>query len=203
MDVHRLCLPLFAGVLTLTSCSADSVPIPRPTQTSATTTPAPSPSPSLGFPSPEDPLSPKPAVESPASLGQPTCLARALSVTDADAVITDTAVTEVFVIRVRGAACQLQGWPDPTLLDARGQRLPVTYHHNRETPAPLTLTEGTSLSFGLTTGRGGSCTDASTLSVILPGTTTALTTATALSVCGAVVTVSPVERLQDDEGAEH
>lgn len=179
-------------------------------QTSApSATPAPStPGPTAGAaatrtPLNEDPLSPKPAIESPAPLGQPVCDPRAVTVTDADAVIT-AQVEAIYVLRTSGRPCQLEGFPGVTLLDGSGRALPVRLTTSDDEPEPVTLSAGTSLSFTLTTGRTGSCLQAASVRVVLPGTTTPLTAATELNACGDV-RIGPVTRLEDDEdeGAGH
>lgn len=148
---------------------------------------------------PEDPLSPRPALESPAPLGQPDCDAAALTVTDADAVVDDTTWTEIFVVRTTGAPCQLEGFPEVTLRAEDGQEL-VASPVGHVTPT-LTLSRGTSVSFVLVTGRSGTCTPTTSLRVLLPGTHATLTATTTLAVCGRLE-VHPVERRADDEGAE-
>lgn len=190
--VLLLAVPVF---VLATACSGSADPASSPS-------PAPSPSPSLSptsSPTPfsEDPLSPRPAIESPAPLGQPVCDPAAVTVTDADAVITDR-VEEIFVLRTRGRACQLEGFPGVALLDADGRELAVRVTNSAQRPEPVTLSSGTSLSFSLTTGRTGSCLQAASVRVVLPGTTTRVTANTELRACGTVQT-SPMQRLQDDE----
>lgn len=189
----------------LAACNGPATPRATP---SATTPPpatiAPTPT-ATATEVPDDPLSPRPALESPAPLGQPTCEPAALTVTDADSITGDGTVQEVFVLRTQGRPCQLEGWPTVRLLDAAGRALPVTVGHGGfgvpdTAPAPVTLSRDTTASFLVATGLAGSCTDAATLVVTLPGTTTPLRTDTTLSVCDGAVGISPVQRLADDEG---
>jgi len=193
---------LLLVALLSTACSggqtSETAPTPAPTLAPTRTTAPASPTPLN-----EDPLSPKPAIESPAPLGQPVCDPRAVTVTDADAVITDQ-VEAIYVLRTSGRPCQLEGFPTVTLLDGAGRALPVRTTPSDEEPQPVTLSAGTSLSFTLTTGRSGSCVQAAAVRVVLPGTTTPLTAATELRACGDVKT-GPVTRLEDDEdeGAGH
>jgi hypothetical protein len=130
-------------------------------------------------------------------LGQPVCRPSAVTVTDADAVITDR-VEQIYVLRTAGRACQLEGFPEVTFLDAEGAALDLRTTRAAATPAPVTLSAATSLSFTLTTGRTGSCTPVTALRVVLPGTTGALMVETTLNACG-TVEIGPVHRLQDDE----
>jgi hypothetical protein len=186
------------------ACSGPTHPRATPAATTHAPTATAAPTPTASE-VPDDPLSPRPALESPAPLGQPTCAPAALTVTDADSITSDRSVQEVFVLRTQGRACQLEGWPAVRLLDAAGRDLPVTVGHGgfdlpATAPAPVTLSRDTTASFLVATGRTGSCTDAATLVVTLPGTTTPLRADTTLSVCGGTVGVSPVQRLADVEG---
>lgn len=154
---------------------------------------------------PQDPLSPAPALESPAPVGQPTCRPAALTLIDADQLTGSGAVREVFTLRTTGATCQLQGYPVVRLLDASGATLPVTYRHggyglSAAGAVPVTLSRDTTASLELGTGRTGTCRDAATVVVTLPGTTTALRTRTGFRVCGGAVGVSPILRRGDTEG---
>jgi hypothetical protein len=151
---------------------------------------------------PVDPLSPKPALESAPPLGRPTCRAASLTVTDADLLTSSTELQEVFAVRTSGPACQLKGWPAVRLLAADGSALDARTRRTGTAKA-VTLSRSTSLSFVLGTPRSGSCEDAATLVVRLPGTERDLRTATSMQVCDASLSVGPVERRQDDEGAEH
>jgi hypothetical protein len=153
---------------------------------------------------PADPLSPRPGLESPAPLGQPTCKGPAVTVTDADTLVTPQYKREIFVLRTNGPACQLEGYPKVVLRGADGRALAVTARHGGfglppEKPAAATLSRTTSLSFALATARDGSCTDVTAVDVTLPGTTTVHRTATELRVCGSSVGLSPVHRQGDDE----
>ena len=183
-------------VLVGTACSGTQTSQPGATPTPSPTGAAASPS-TDPTPLNEDPLSPKPAIESAAPLGQPVCDPRAVTVTDADAVITDH-VEAIYVVRTSGRPCQLEGFPSVTLLDTGGDPLPVRYTRSDDDPPPVTLSAGTSLSFTLTTGRTGACRQASSVRVVLPGTSRALSAPTELSACGDVK-IGPVTRLEDDE----
>lgn len=201
------------ALLALASCDGSSdagrepSPTPSPTlspslspATGSSATPTPL---ATRIPLNDDPLSPRPAIESAPPLGQPVCDPADVTVTDADAVITDH-VEEVFVLRTRGEPCELEGFPAVTLLDASGRALDVPVSRSDAQPRPVTMSAGTSLSFTLTTGRTGSCRQAASVRVVLPGTTRSISAATELRACGAVET-GPVTRLEDDEdeGAGH
>jgi hypothetical protein len=197
--VRRTLLLLLAAAL-LGGC-ADDDPAVAPTPT-----PSPSLSPvvSTAEPQPVDPLSPQPAVESPAPLGQPRCSAADLTVVDADQYDVEEGVHEVFVLRTRGAPCQLEGWPAVSFQDAAGKRLPLTARHGGfglpdEEPQPVTLSRSTSLSFLVGTRTDGSCRQAARIVVTLPGTSRALSAGTPLELCGPEFGVSPVRRLVDEE----
>ncbi|MDP9181970.1 MAG: DUF4232 domain-containing protein [Actinomycetota bacterium] len=151
---------------------------------------------------PVDPLSPKPAIESPAPLGRPTCAAGALAVQDADLLADETQLQEVFAVRTSGSPCQLSGWPEVTLLGPDDAPLVVTVRRTGSA-SPESLSRGTSLSFVLSTPRTSDCQDVSGLVVRLPGTSRAIRTSTTMQVCHGELGVSPVQRRQDDEGAEH
>lgn len=198
----RFPLLLALAAALLAGCSDDdprtAAPSPTPSPTSAVT-----PVPTTPEPQPVDPLSPKPAVESPAPLGQPTCRPRDLTVVDADQYDADGGVHEVYVLRTRGAPCQLEGWPAVMFLDGAGNRLPLTSRHGGyglpDDPEPVTLSRSTSVSFLVGTARTGTCREAATVVVTLPGTTSPLRTGTALRLCGPEFGVSPVRRLVDEE----
>jgi hypothetical protein len=191
----RLPLTALAVALVCSACSGSSDhALPSRTPTPATTTAAP--------PEPVDPLSPRPAVESSAPAGGPTCLASDLTVTDADLLASDTALEEVFAVRTSGSPCELRGWPTVRLLDSEGRRLPLTVQRVR-TASVVALSRGTSVSFVLGTPRTSSCQDAATLLVRLPGTDRAIRVPTTMQVCERRLDVGPVERRQDDEGTEH
>lgn len=163
------------------------------------TVPTPATSPSPVPSGPEDPLAPRPALESPAPLGAPTCQAGDLSVVDADAIVTPSTVREIFVVRTSGPQCQLLGYPEVELRGAGGAALPVRvgrggYGLPAEQPAAVSLSRDTSVSFQVATDRSGDCTQAETVVVRLPGSAGPLTTETYLLVCGGAVGLSPVER---------
>ncbi|HUR14128.1 MAG TPA: DUF4232 domain-containing protein [Mycobacteriales bacterium] len=189
---------VLAALAALSACSADADPDPAP----ARSLPSASPSPNA-LPEPVDPLSPMPAVESPAPTGsQPACAAAGLTVTDADLLADEQQLQEVFAIRTTGGPCALRGWPAVTLLGPDGAPLTVTTRQvGRATT--LTLSRDSSLSFVLSTPRTQTCQDVSTVAVRLPGTSRTLRAATTMQVCDRALTVSPVQRSQDDEGAEH
>lgn len=185
---------------------------PPPASTSASPTPATSPSASAtaaptmtpGPEEPPDPLSPEPPLETAPPAGQPTCRAADLLVVDADAVISQTAVQELFVVRTTGPDCQLNGYPAVVLRDAAGVALPVTYQRGgfglaAEQPATVTLSRGTSVSFTVATGRAGTCADAASAVVTLPGAGGPVSAPTALAVCEGSAGLSPVRRQIDVE----
>jgi hypothetical protein len=125
-----------------------------------------------------------------------------LTVTDADLLADESALQEVFVVRTSGGACQLRGWPVVTLLGSDGQPIDLTTHRVG-TATTATLSRSTSLSFVLGTPRTSSCQDAATLVVRLPGTDRSLRAQTTMQVCERRLDVGPVQRRQDQEGAEH
>ena len=177
-----------------TSAPATGRATPAPT-TAAPTTTAPE--------EPDDPLVDKPGLESAPPPGLPACRAAALTVTDADAVFTDTAVQELFTIRTSGPDCELEGYPTVALLDEAGRELPAKVRRNgygmsNDAPEVVTLSKATSVSFFVATSRDGDCAQATTLVTTLPGTETALRAATPMQVCDAAVGVTPVRRLVDD-----
>ena len=182
--------------------TADTPVLPTP----GTTPTKAAPTPVRTTAAPQDPLSPQPALESPAPAGQPTCRPTAVTVTDADQLTSGSGTREVFVLRTRGPACQLDGYPVVRLLDAAGATLPVVYRHGgyglpTTGPQPVTLSATTTLSFQVGTPRTGTCRSAATLVVTLPHTTSALRTATTLSVCDGAAGVTPVQRNADAEGS--
>lgn len=213
MRASTLAVTVAAAAL-VASCSSSSTPVasrsttptpaPSPTLTlapSPSTTPTPEPTASGG---PEDPLSPQPAFESPAPVGQPQCKAAAVTVTDADTLVTPQWKHEVFVLRTTGAPCQFNGYPKVTLMGPDGKALPIRtqaggFGLKAEKPTAVTLSRTTSLSFSIATSRDGSCTDVGSILATLPGTTTAKRATTELRVCGTVVGLTPVHRLGDDE----
>ena len=191
----RLLLPVLALALLASACGSDDPePTAAPSPTASVATPPPS--------APDDPLSPRPALESPAPTGGPTCSAGSLTVTDADLLADETALQEVFAVRTSGGACQLRGWPVVTLLGGDGHPIDLTAHRVG-TATAATLSRSTSLSFVLGTPRTSSCQDAATLVVRLPGTDRSLRAKTTMQVCEHRLDVGPVERRQDQEGSEH
>lgn len=193
----RTATPVPTTTATATSAPAGRAPTPEPSRADA----APGVVPSAVTPA--DPLTPVPAQETAAPIGQPPCRAADLTVVDADTLVLPDVVQEVFVLRTSGRDCELEGYPDVRLLDASGAPLAVRVTRGgaglpASRPAPVTLSRTTSLSFVVSTPRDGTCTDASAVDVTLPGTTTAIRAATALPVCGSAG-VSPVERRTDDE----
>jgi hypothetical protein len=184
---------LALAVLLLTAACTDT-----PGQQAGPSTPASGPAASTTTePGPEDPLSPRPAIESPAPLGGPTCASADLTLDDADAVV-DREWVEVFLLRTSGGPCQLLGRPDVTLLDESGRELAIPVVAGAARPSPVSLNKATSVTFTLTTARTGRCLTAASVVVVLPGDATPLRTATSLTVCDQV-TVGPIERRQDDE----
>lgn len=135
-----------------------------------------------------------PPLETAPPPGAPPCKASALTVTDADMLVTQKAREEVFVVRTTGPDCGLSGFPSVTLKGAG----PVTYRRDGSKPTTLSLSKGTTVSFSLTSARTGSCADAVSISVVLPGTGAALSTSTTARVCNGAVTVSPLRRLNAD-----
>lgn len=193
--------PAGTAATPLSPTPTDSVAVPRPTPT-ATRTATPRPSRSTQIP--DDPLSPGPPLESAPPLGAPTCAPAALAVTDADAVYTAEFVQELFTVRTTGPDCQLpNGYPEVLVLDAAGGSLGRVAQGGFGLPAPggvpVTLSRATSLSFFVATKRDGTCVPAATLVVTMPGTTTALRTATAMQVCDRALAAGPVQRLGDHE----
>ncbi len=153
---------------------------------------------------PADPLASRRPLETPPPVGVPPCRPADLTVTDADTVYDPDAVRELFVLRTRGADCQLPAaYPSARLLDGAGGTVAQAAQGGPGLPppgsTPLTLSARTSLSFFLVTRRDGSCTPAAQLQVVLPGTSTALTAATGAQVCGGLLGVGPVQRLGDAE----
>jgi hypothetical protein len=186
-------LLLLAAVL-LAGCTQGE-PSAQPTPTATTTLPP---------VEPVDPLSPRPAVESPApsAAGQPTCSAASLTVQDADLLADQNQLQEVFAVRTSGPTCRLRGWPEVSLLGSDGAALTVAVRRTGTAEA-LTLSRATSLSFVLGTPRTNDCKDVSTLVVRLPGTNRAIRTSTTMQVCDGSLSVGPVQRSHDAEGSEH
>ncbi len=190
-------LALLIGLCLATAACSGSDPGPvapaptaSPTQASAT-------------PLPDDPLSPRPAVESPAPTGkQPVCAASALTIADADLLADDERLQEVFVVRTTGPDCALRGWPKIGLLDGEGAPLSAAMTQVG-TAGETTLSRDSSLSFVLGTPRTQDCLDVTTVEVRLPGTNATIRTSTTMQVCAGRLEIGPVERRQDDEGAEH
>ena len=193
------------GVLVLASCSGGSA---TPTAQSSQASPAPS-TPSV-TPSPATTPSPRPSTkpnaESAPPLGQPACLGSALTVVDADAVTAGGSLEEVFVVRTTGPDCQLSGYPELAFSGADGRPLTVTVDRGGHglpagQPGPVTLSRGTSVSFGVATARTGSCQQAGVIRVTLPSVTPVMTVTTAMQVCGGSVGITPVQRRLDADGS--
>jgi hypothetical protein len=208
--VHPALL-VVALTATLSACSSssDGTPVASPaagglpSPSALPSASAPASDPASPSPGPEDPLSPQPALESAPPLGLPTCRAAALTLVDADSVVTTTAVQEVFVLRTSGPNCQLEGFPTVELYAGDGTRVAATVRHNGyglpDRPAtPVTLSRGTSTSFVVATSRSGDCTPLSELRATVPGTGGQLRAQTPMEVCGGAVGVSPVRRSVDD-----
>lgn len=186
------------ALLALTACSPSDEPVIESSPT-ASPTAAPTTTPTIETPT----SAPTTAVPT-KSPALPTCRGSALTVTDADSLITPSFVTEVFVVRTTGPRCQLDGYPAVRLLGADGRPLPVTLRHGGaglppEQPQPVSLSRDTSLSFDVSTPRTGSCQDATAIVATLPGTTTAHRATTDLRVCGSTVGISPVHRRGDTD----
>ncbi len=202
-------------LLPLTGCSGGSTtssPTPAATTLSPATTPAAEPpTPPASRSTPPTPLqtpratatgTPTP-LESAPPPGAPTCKAANLTVTDADTEVTPQARQQLYTVRTNGPDCGLAGYPAVTLFGADGKVLKVTYSHGGygQSPspaAPLTLSKSTSVSFSVSSPRAGTCVDAATISVVLPGTGGARTAPTTVRICGGVAGVSPVRRLNAD-----
>ena len=170
--------------------------------TGAPRTAAPSSAPAFDE-EPEDPLAPRPPLETAPPTGQPTCRAADLTVTDADAVYTSRAVQELFTVRTSGPDCQLSGYPAVQLRGADG---PLRVRIRRGgfdlptvSPTPVALSRSTSVSFFVATARDAGCPTAAGLVVTLPGTSAPRTARTAMQVCSGEVGVSPLRRVADDE----
>jgi hypothetical protein len=221
MPVSRNIPPVLLTVMLLvgvTACAQEPAPAEAAREQSSTPlalppdpapsligSPSPTPSPSAAE-GPDDPLSPAPALESAAPVGQPTCRPRDLTLTDADATRHGGARQEIFVLRTVGRPCQLEGYPDVTLLDPDGATLPVTigrggFGVDERAASPVTLSRDTSLSFHVGTSPDGTCHDVARVRVVLPGTSAALSAATTLTACGDAAGVSVVLRAEDDETA--
>ena len=213
----RALVPAAALALVLTGCTGDGPELtvggtPSPTAsattapTTAPTSPDASPSPVVvGTEQPVDPLSPRPAIETPPPLGAPACRAADLTLTDADAVVTPQVVQEIYVLRTTGRDCQLQGFPEVSLLDAGGRAMPVRYSRGGfgldvDEDGPVTLSRSTSVSFRVASGRDGSCAAVATIVATLPGTGGPLRAPTFLQVCQGTAGIAPVGRLADDHG---
>lgn len=196
-------LPPDGGALPVPSATATSSgrpsPVPVPTRVPSTV-----PRPTATPAPPDDPLSPRPPLESPPPAGRPACAPSTLTVTDADRAYDTDAVRALYTVRTSGPDCQLPAdYPQVSVLDAAGASLGPVARGGTGLPqpgsAPVTLSRTTSLSFFVSTGRNGACTPAATLTVVLPGTTGALTVATTLPVCDGRLAVGPVQRLGDGE----
>lgn len=198
----RLCLTLLLPLLG--ACSGHSTAAgPTPSVTLVTSSPTPSPE---AVPTTPAPSASRSATTSPTATpmdsapppGAPPCKVAALTLTDADSLVTQQAREQVYVLRTSGPNCGLQGYPGVTLRGADGTPLAVTYSQAPGTAAPLTLSKGTSVSFSVTSPRSGTCLDAATISVLLPEVPGALTAATTARICQAKAVVSPVRRLNAD-----
>ena len=126
-----------------------------------------------------------------------------LTVTDADTVVTQQYREQVFVLRTTGPDCGLSGYPTVTLRDAAGKAFTVAYARGgfglSTVPAtPLTLSRTTSASFSVATSRVSPCADATTISIVLPGTSIPLTARTTAQLCQGRGGLSPVRRLDAD-----
>ena len=198
-------LVLGLAALAVVGCSSSSAPAARPPAgvsgspsvlASAVPTASDRPLPSA---------SPTAAVETAPPLGQPACAAAALTLVDADAVTVGASLEEVFILRTTGPDCQLSGYPALTFTGSDGKALTVQVDHGghglpASTPGPVTLSRGTSLSFGVATARTGSCQPTSRVTVALPATTPALSVPTSMQICGGSVGVTPVQRRADSDG---
>ena len=201
---HRYAVPAL-GLVLLTACSSDakpeSAPTPVPsTPPAATSSPTGSPSalPSATA-SPTTAPSPSPSIEQSAPApGAPTCKAAALTLTDADTLVSQQSREQVYVIRTTGPDCGLQGYPTVTLKGADGKDLAVRYTRTGPAPAPLSLSRGTSVSFSVTSTRTGTCADAARIAAVIPGTGGTLTASTTARICEGSATVSAVRRLNAD-----
>lgn len=190
-------LSLLLGALALCAgCSQSDEPvITAPPSASASPTASASATPPAG-PTATPRVAPTTAAATPAL---PTCRGSALTVTDADTLVTPTTRTEVFVIRTSSRPCQLDGYPAVRLLGTDGKPLQITVRHGGaglppERPKAVWLSRDTSLSFDVATSRDGGCQDATAIVATLPGTTTAHRATTDLRVCGGTVGLSPVHR---------
>lgn len=172
--------------------SASGKPVPPPVATSP----------------PADPLAPGPGIESAPSTGQPTCLASAVTVVDADAVgSAGGGLVEVFALRTSGRPCQLDGFPALRFLGADGRLVPVRVDRGGHglpatRPGPVALSRSTSASFELALPSGSSCRATVRAIVRLPGTTVAVATRTSVRLCSDAVGVSRILRRVDQESAK-
>lgn len=197
--------PATAATPAATATPASSPDAAPPTVSTPAAVPSPEPSLPVALPAPlpsrgpADPLVPRPGLESPAPLGEPTCRAQDLSMVDADAIVTPETVHEVFVLRTTGPECQLEGFPQLQLRDAGGTPLALTVTRNGfglpvEQAEPFSLSRSTSLSFRVASPRGGTCRPVASIVATLPGAGGPLTAESFLTACGDTVGVSPVER---------
>jgi hypothetical protein len=121
-----------------------------------------------------------------------------VTVTDADLLADEQQLQEVFAVRTSGPACRLRGWPTVSLLGP--DDAPIRVRSTRTgTAQELALTRATSLSFVLSTPRGGPCQDVAAVVVTLPGTTRAIRTSTTMQVCQGELGVGAVERRRDTD----
>lgn len=201
MDYRALVGCTAATLVLLTGCTDRQPAATAPTPSAGTTTTTPPPTVATTPPATVDPtpstdeLSPKPGLETAAPLGQPACKGTDLTVTDADTLMDASYRQQVFSLRTKGPDCQLKGYPTVKIDGITTQR--GGYGLPPEQPETVTLSRSTSLSFMISSARSGTCRDVPTISVTLPGTTTAHRVSTSMRVCGSRVGVSPVHRQGD------
>ena len=197
-------LVLGLAALAVAGCSSSAPAARPPAGVSASPSALPSAVPTASD-RPLPSTSPTAAVETAPPLGQPACTAAALTLVDADAVTVGASLEEVFILRTTGPDCQLSGYPTLTFSDNAGKALTIQVDHGghglpASSPGPVTLSRGTSLSFGVATARTGSCQPTSRVRVALPATTPALVVPTSMQICGGSVGVTPVQRRADSDG---
>ena len=206
-------------LLPVTACSSGSTttagtppnvmattPAPSPTPAATRAVPVPTLVPSSAAPSPSASPSAVPTApprETPPPPGAPTCKPGNLTLTDADTLVTQRYREQVFVLRTSGPDCGLSGYPTVNLKGDAGKAPAVTYSRggfglSTAPAAPLTLSRTTSASFSLATSRTSPCTEAATISVLLPGTSAPLVARTTARVCQGRAGLSSVRRLHAD-----